>query len=77
MACSAARPGRPGRGGLRRAAEAVAGLDPKLPLRDAHAKTHEVMRAIQDAFPAVQDVVIHTEPADGRELDASTIAPDD
>lgn len=50
-------------------------LDPMLPLRDAHAKTHEVIAAIRAAFPEVKDVVIHTEPADGRERDASTIAP--
>ncbi|MFW6067457.1 MAG: cation diffusion facilitator family transporter [Myxococcota bacterium] len=49
-------------------------LDPTLPLDRAHAKTHEVIRALRDAFPAVADVVIHTEPADGRE-EASPIAP--
>jgi cation diffusion facilitator family transporter len=51
-------------------------LDPAMPLRDAHAKTHEVAAAIRAAFPEVKDVVIHTEPADGRELDTSTIAPE-
>lgn len=51
-------------------------LDPELSLRDAHTKTHEVIEAVRGAFPEVKDVVIHTEPADGRELDASTIAPD-
>ena len=50
-------------------------LDPLMPLNRAHAKTHEVMRAIREAFPEVKDVVIHTEPADGRELDTSKIAP--
>jgi cation diffusion facilitator family transporter len=52
-------------------------LDPALPLSHAHAKTHEVIEALRAAFPEVKDVVIHTEPADGRELDASTIAPDE
>lgn len=42
-------------------------LDPELPLRDAHEKTHEVMRAVRAAFPEVKDVVIHTEPAGDRE----------
>lgn len=52
-------------------------LDPELPLIDAHSKTHEVMEALRAAFPEVKDVVIHTEPADGRELDAAKIAPGD
>jgi len=51
-------------------------LDPELPLQRAHAKTHEVIEALRKALPEVKDVVIHTEPADGRELDASTIAPE-
>jgi cation diffusion facilitator family transporter len=51
-------------------------LDPMLRLLDAHAKTHEVIQAIRDHFPEVKDVVIHTEPADGRELDTSNIAPE-
>ena len=42
-------------------------LDPELPLRDAHEKTHEVLRAARAAFPAVKDVIIHTEPAGDRE----------
>ena len=50
-------------------------LDPMLSLLDAHAKTHQVIQAIRDGFPEVKDVVIHTEPADGRELDRSKIAP--
>lgn len=50
-------------------------LDPRMPLEQAHAKTHQVMAAIRAAFPEVKDVVIHTEPADGRELDTSKIAP--
>ena len=50
-------------------------LDPMLPLLEAHAKTHQVMEAIRERFPEVKDVVIHTEPADGRELDRSKIAP--
>jgi cation diffusion facilitator family transporter len=42
-------------------------LEPTLPLVDAHDKSHEVARAIQAALPQVMDVVIHVEPADGRE----------
>lgn len=38
-------------------------LDSMLPLHEAHEKTHQVQRAIRDAFPQVQDVVIHTEPS--------------
>lgn len=50
-------------------------LDPSLPLTEAHGKTHEVERALRTAFPEVADVVIHTEPADGREQDTSSLAP--
>lgn len=50
-------------------------LDPDLRLADAHAKTHQVANALRDAFPQVADVIIHTEPADGREEDASRIVP--
>lgn len=52
-------------------------LDPLLPLETAHAKTHEVMARIRASFPEVKDVVIHTEPADGRELDTTRIVPGD
>jgi cation diffusion facilitator family transporter len=52
-------------------------LDPHTPLGEAHAKTHEVAGALRDAFPEVSDVLIHTEPADGRERDASSISPGD
>jgi cation diffusion facilitator family transporter len=38
-------------------------LDPEMPLRDAHARTHAVADALRAAFPEVADVVIHTEPA--------------
>lgn len=51
-------------------------LDPQLPLVSAHAKTHEVMQVIRERFPEVKDVVIHTEPADGRERDTAHIAPE-
>lgn len=37
-------------------------LDPKTPLEEAHAKTHEVAAALRSAFPSVRDVLIHTEP---------------
>ena len=35
----------------------------------AHQVTHEVAGAVRAAFPEVADVLIHTEPADGRERD--------
>lgn len=38
-------------------------LDGGLSLFDAHEKTHEVKRHLMERFPAVYDVVIHTEPA--------------
>jgi cation diffusion facilitator family transporter len=50
-------------------------LDPELQLQAAHQKTHEVAQALRDAFPEVSDVLIHTEPADGRERDSTEIAP--
>jgi divalent metal cation (Fe/Co/Zn/Cd) transporter len=50
-------------------------LDPHIELRVAHEKTHEVVQALRDAFPEVSDVLIHTEPADGRERDSSRIVP--
>lgn len=52
-------------------------LEPELSLTAAHAKTHEVIEALRHAFPEVADVVIHTEPADGREKDGSRIVPGD
>jgi cation diffusion facilitator family transporter len=39
-------------------------LEPRLPLVDAHAKTHEVASRLRAAFPTVRDVLIHTEPAE-------------
>jgi divalent metal cation (Fe/Co/Zn/Cd) transporter len=39
--------------------------------------THEVAGAVRAAFPEVADVLIHTEPADGRENDVASIAPSD
>ncbi len=50
-------------------------LDPAMTLREAHEKTHQVMAALQRRFPEVADVVIHTEPADGRERDERNLAP--
>lgn len=48
---------------------------PDMTVQQAHAVTHAVADAVQRAFPGVVDVVIHTEPADGRERDLSTVAP--
>lgn len=50
-------------------------LDPRMELRDAHDKTHEVMNELRRRFPQVTDVVIHTEPADGRERDPRNLPP--
>ncbi len=50
-------------------------LDPHWTVTQAHLATHEVADAVRAAFPGVHDVLIHTEPADGREHDVSTIAP--
>ncbi len=50
-------------------------LDPQWTVTQAHAATHQVADAVKAAFPGVSDVVIHTEPADGRENDISTISP--
>jgi cation diffusion facilitator family transporter len=52
-------------------------VDPKMTVERAHRVTHEVAGAVRAAFPEVADVLIHTEPADGRENDATTIAPSD
>jgi divalent metal cation (Fe/Co/Zn/Cd) transporter len=41
-------------------------LDGTQSLASAHHKTHEVKRHLMDRFPAVYDVVIHTEPARAR-----------
>jgi cation diffusion facilitator family transporter len=50
-------------------------VDPGMTVERAHRITHEVARAVRDAFPEVADVMIHTEPADGRETDVGSIAP--
>ena len=50
-------------------------LDPSMTVERAHRVTHEVVRAVHAAFPEVADVMIHTEPADGREHDIGSIAP--
>lgn len=50
-------------------------LDPAMRLDAAHAKTHEVADALHQEFSQVADVVIHTEPADGREQDETAISP--
>jgi cation diffusion facilitator family transporter len=49
--------------------------DPSMSVERAHQITHEVVRAVHAAFPEVADVMIHTEPADGREQDIGSIAP--
>ena len=38
-------------------------VDPKLTLEEAHELTHQVIQQIKDELPAVEDVVVHTEPA--------------
>jgi cation diffusion facilitator family transporter len=50
-------------------------LDPALPLCEAHEKTHEVVARLHAEFPELGDVLIHTEPADGREHDQSRLVP--
>lgn len=50
-------------------------VDPSMTVQRAHAVTHEVAAAVRAAFPEVADVIIHTEPADGREKDESSISP--
>jgi cation diffusion facilitator family transporter len=52
-------------------------VDPTMSVVEAHRVTHEVAGAVRAAFPEVADVLIHTEPADGREKDPSTVAPSD
>jgi cation diffusion facilitator family transporter len=50
-------------------------VDPAMTVQRAHAVTHEVAAAVRAAFPEVADVIIHTEPADGREKDETSISP--
>jgi cation diffusion facilitator family transporter len=50
-------------------------VDPSMTVERAHAVTHEVAAAVRTAFPEVADVIIHTEPADGRERDESSMPP--
>ena len=52
-------------------------VDPTMTVERAHRVTHEVAGAVRAAFPEVADVLIHTEPADGRENDVASIAPSD
>jgi cation diffusion facilitator family transporter len=50
-------------------------VDPRMTVERAHEVTHEVARAVRAAFPEVADVMIHTEPADGREQDVASVGP--
>jgi cation diffusion facilitator family transporter len=50
-------------------------VDPTMTVERAHHVTHEVAGAVRATFPEVADVLIHTEPADGRENDVAAIAP--
>lgn len=50
-------------------------VDEHMTIHRAHEVTHQVIDAIRSWYPEIVDVVIHTEPADGRELDESKIAP--
>jgi len=50
-------------------------LDPGMTVERAHQVTHEVASAVRAAFPEVADVMIHTEPADGRENDIASVGP--
>jgi cation diffusion facilitator family transporter len=50
-------------------------VDPAMTVERAHRVTHAVAVAVRAAFPEVADVLIHTEPADGREKDVASIAP--
>jgi cation diffusion facilitator family transporter len=52
-------------------------VDPQMSVERAHAVTHQVAAAVRAAFPEVGDVMIHTEPADGREKDVSQVTPSD
>lgn len=52
-------------------------VDPAMTVEHAHRVTHEVAGAVRAAFPEVADVLIHTEPADGRENDVASISPSD
>ena len=46
-------------------------VDPQMTITEAHEVTHAVKRALQEGIAGVFDVVIHTEPADGRECERS------
>jgi len=40
-------------------------VDPEMSVREGHALSHRVRRAIQEAMPEVKDVVVHLEPYNG------------
>ena len=42
-------------------------VDPEMTVEEAHSLTHRVADRIKEELTEVRDVVIHTEPADGRE----------
>ena len=46
-------------------------VDPEMTVHDAHKITHAVADRIRAELTEVHDVVIHTEPADGREREAT------
>jgi len=46
-------------------------LDPLMPLQQAHSLSHDVADALRTHFENVKDVVVHIEPADGREHEES------
>jgi cation diffusion facilitator family transporter len=48
-------------------------VDPSMTVERAHEVTHDVAAAVRAAFPEVADVIIHTEPADGRERDGAEL----
>ena len=39
-------------------------VDPELTVRQGHQISHEAARRVRDAFPAVEEVLVHVEPWD-------------
>jgi cation diffusion facilitator family transporter len=50
-------------------------VDPNMSVEDAHALTHRVADTIRSELSEVRDVIIHTEPADGREAAPTPTPP--